>query len=120
VDTVLFWGRIRGTVKDYYIAIGLKMKDEYEFPAKRFYWRYGNQNLTISSDNFVFAQLPFIIPEYAERCDGFRGMFTGNPNTVLYQKEAEENQDKPPEEVKPTDKDSLADSEDEAEESTLT
>lgn len=39
VDTALFWGRIRGTTKDYYIAVGLKMKDEYEFPRKRFYWR---------------------------------------------------------------------------------
>jgi radial spoke head protein 9 len=39
LDTIMFWGRIRGTTKDYYLAIGLKFKDEYEFPAKRFYWR---------------------------------------------------------------------------------
>ena len=75
--------------------------------------------MSISSDNFVFSQLPYIIPEYAERCDGFRGLFTGNPSTMLYQKEAEENPDKPTEEVKQADKDSLADSEDEAEESNL-
>ena len=39
LDQLLFWGRIRGLKKDYYIALGLKMADEYEFPAKRFYWR---------------------------------------------------------------------------------
>lgn len=40
IDSVHFWGRIRGITKDYYLAVGLKMKDEYEFPSKRFYWRY--------------------------------------------------------------------------------
>jgi radial spoke head protein 9 len=39
LDTIMFWGRIRGIAKDYYLAVGLKFKDEYEFPAKRFYWR---------------------------------------------------------------------------------
>jgi radial spoke head protein 9 len=38
IDQLMFWGRIRGMQKDYYIAIGLQFLDQYEFPAKRFYW----------------------------------------------------------------------------------
>eukprot|EP00831_Metopus_contortus_P047935 TRINITY_DN3885_c0_g3_i3.p2 TRINITY_DN3885_c0_g3~~TRINITY_DN3885_c0_g3_i3.p2 ORF type:complete len:117 (+),score=29.16 TRINITY_DN3885_c0_g3_i3:135-485(+) len=49
-DEVLFWGRIRGEVRDYYIAIGLVYKGYYEFPFKKFYWT--------TSANFVFEPLP--------------------------------------------------------------
>lgn len=72
-----------------------------------------------SNDNFIFTQLPFIIPEYAERVETYRGYFTGVPTTVLYEKNAEEDTGKADNEVKQSDKDSLADSEDELEESSL-
>jgi len=39
IDQVLFWGRIRGVQKDYYLAVGLVFHDQYEFPTRRFYWR---------------------------------------------------------------------------------
>lgn len=37
-DQLMFWGKIEGLVKDYYIAIGLKFKDQFEFPVKKFFW----------------------------------------------------------------------------------
>merc|ERR1711939_894597 len=62
IDQLMFWGRIRGTTKDYYIAIGLKFQDNYEFPTKRFYY---------STNNFYFLPLPFIIEEYADKAEEF-------------------------------------------------
>jgi len=54
-DQVLFWGKIEGTAKDYYIAVGLKFRKQFEFPHKKFYW---------ASNDFNFADLPEINPEY--------------------------------------------------------
>jgi len=71
---VLFWGRIRGTQKDYYLALGLSFQNQYEFPCKRFYWA--------TSSNYHFKALPPIIPEFAETTEEFRNLFTGNPEAV--------------------------------------
>jgi hypothetical protein len=44
-DKLLFWGKIEGSEfnlgakKDYYIAVGLKLKGNYEFPKKTFFYR---------------------------------------------------------------------------------
>lgn len=44
-DQLLFWGKIEGNCnnsglkKDYYIAKGLNLKGNYEFPKKTFYYR---------------------------------------------------------------------------------
>jgi len=51
----LFWGRIEGSEKDYYIALGLNFKGYYEFPVKSFYW---------CTSDFKFAKLDEIDPEY--------------------------------------------------------
>lgn len=37
-DQVLFWGKIEGMTKDYYIAEALKFENQYEFPEKLFFW----------------------------------------------------------------------------------
>lgn len=55
----MFWGRIRGTTKDYYLAIGYKFKDEYEFPAKRFYWRYLRDKLALTTLFSLSCHLSF-------------------------------------------------------------
>jgi len=34
----MFWGKIIGLNKDYYVAMGTSYTDKYEFPEKRFYW----------------------------------------------------------------------------------
>jgi radial spoke head protein 9 len=33
-DQLQFWGRIEGIDKDYYVALGLRFKGEFEFPKK--------------------------------------------------------------------------------------
>lgn len=102
IDQLLFWGRIRGTNHDYYIALGLCFQNQYEFPTKRFYW---------STNNFCFTPLPYTIPQYAEKSEEFRSYFTGNPDLALYTVQKE---DDAQENVPAPDKqnDSLADSED--------
>ena len=41
-DSLQFWGRVEGVEKDYYIALGLQLKGEYEFPKKKFFWCSGS------------------------------------------------------------------------------
>ena len=48
-DEILFWGKILGAEKDYFIALALYYNNK-EFPLKRFYFA--------SSDNFIFSELP--------------------------------------------------------------
>lgn len=38
-DQVLFWGKIEGSVADYYIALALQFQNFYEFPHKTFFYR---------------------------------------------------------------------------------
>lgn len=71
-----------------------------------------------SLDNFIFAQLPFIIPEHADKVEGMRGYFKGNPNDVLYQKPEADDGANPADPGNKADVDSLADSEDVIAEST--
>jgi len=54
---LLFWGRIEGTVANYYIAIGLDFKGKFEFPHKTFFY---------SANLLKFNQLPEINGEYRE------------------------------------------------------
>jgi len=39
-DQLLFWGRIEGIASNYYVALGLRFKDNFEFPHKTFYLRF--------------------------------------------------------------------------------
>ena len=47
-EELLFWGRISGSQKDYYIAMGVTYTSQYEFPTKTFY--------LASSSDMVFRQ----------------------------------------------------------------
>jgi len=49
-DELLFWGKVTGIDNDYYLAVSLTFKGQYEFPLKKFYW-------ALSTD-FTFADLP--------------------------------------------------------------
>lgn len=40
IDQLKFWGRIDGTAKSYYLALGLRFRKSYEFPHKYFFWAY--------------------------------------------------------------------------------
>jgi radial spoke head protein 9 len=85
LSNLLFWGRIRGLKNDYYIAMGMKMEEEYEFPAKKFYW---------SLDNFVFHELPPMVTIHADKLEGLRNMFEGNPDKKVWEKGEEEEDEK--------------------------
>lgn len=94
-DQIVFWGKIEGIAKDYYLALGLKFKNQYEFPLKKFFW---------CNDEFKFGELPQINREHKDRVDAFRTMFTGDHTKILIKvTEDEENADKPPADTNPED-----------------
>jgi len=37
-DQVLFWGKIKGIEKDYYIIMGLQIRGNHNFPNKVYFW----------------------------------------------------------------------------------
>lgn len=47
-EQLLFWGKVIGLNKDYYVAMGIKYSSCYEFPLKKFYWA--------SSADFTFQK----------------------------------------------------------------
>lgn len=110
-EQILFWGKIEGTEKDYYIALGLNFKGQYEFPIKKFFW---------SSNDFKFAELPAVNPEYKDKVGTFRQPFIGKAEEVLIsvtgENEEEPAQQEPPkEDEEPKERDPLADTDDETE-----
>jgi radial spoke head protein 9 len=50
IEELLFWGKVNGLNRDYYIAMGITYSDKWEFPDKTFYWA--------SSNDFKFAPFP--------------------------------------------------------------
>ncbi len=82
-DQILFWGRIRGVSEDYYIALGLVFKDQFEFPAKKFFF---------AGKDFKFKELPPIISQFKDLVEDFNGNFDGNPEKVLWESQEEESQ----------------------------
>ena len=85
-EEILFWGKIKGTTRDYYIALTLNYKGHYEFPHKRFFW--------CTSQNWKFAELPAINPNDKELVERFNINFAGEPEKVYVEAppEAEEEQ----------------------------
>jgi radial spoke head protein 9 len=58
LDSIYLWGKIIGTVKDYFIAYSLDYsRKTHGFPSKNFYWA--------SSSNFIFASLPAPLEKFA-------------------------------------------------------
>lgn len=82
-DSLVFWGKINGTVKDYFIAMGVNLVNETDFCAKKFYW--------CSSSNYNFASLPSVDRKQIAVLSSFNGLFTGEHDKIL--KEAEGKQD---------------------------
>lgn len=71
-----------GSVKDYFIALGLNFNGEAKFASKTFYW--------CSSTNWNFASMPTICSKGAEILSEFNGLFTGEHSKILKEGEAEE------------------------------
>ena len=74
-DELLFWGKVLGTVKDYYIALAVNYKGKYQFPEKDFYWA--------SSANYAFAKLPDMLQQHAAEIDSITTPFTGEHDLIL-------------------------------------
>ena len=73
-EELLFWGRITGTRGDYYIAMGVTYKRQYEFPTKTFYFA--------SSTDFVFKKFRDVNTYHKDKYDGLNGAFTGDSTLV--------------------------------------
>ena len=80
IDELRFWGRIRGTKSNYYIAVATKYFGEYESPAKAFYY---------STNDFNFKRLPFVIWKLKNFIDCVENQdFVGEPGKVLWENKA--------------------------------
>eukprot|EP00929_Paragymnodinium_shiwhaense_P043981 TRINITY_DN2256_c0_g2_i1.p2 TRINITY_DN2256_c0_g2~~TRINITY_DN2256_c0_g2_i1.p2 ORF type:complete len:289 (-),score=100.16 TRINITY_DN2256_c0_g2_i1:125-991(-) len=74
-NEIYFWGKIFGQTGDYYLAYGLK-DDEFEFPAKVFYYANG--------ESYEFKPLPQLTQDIANKLEalGTEAPFTGNPSKI--------------------------------------
>jgi radial spoke head protein 9 len=73
-DEMLFWGKIIGVEKDYYIAVAYYFKN-FKFPKKVFYF--------CSSSTFIFSELSPIQPYHLNSFSKYNTYFIGNPNIIL-------------------------------------
>ena len=73
-DEMLFWGKILGAEKNYYIALAIYYKG-FKFPKKKFYF--------CSSSTFSFSELPEIQPHHLNEFSKFNTYFIGNPDVIL-------------------------------------
>ena len=77
-EEVLFWGKIIGIKQDYYIALLVNYKGNYEFPKKAFYFT--------TSNTWVFTPLPNIHKYHIQDNENFHfNTFTGEPGEILKQ-----------------------------------
>lgn len=72
---MLFWGKIIGTVKDYFVAVALDYTGQRDFPKKVFFW--------CSSSSFIFAQLPEVVRQHEQEFNKMQTYFTGEFDRVL-------------------------------------
>jgi radial spoke head protein 9 len=73
-EEMLFWGKILGAEKDYYIALAIYYKG-FKFPKKKFYF--------CSSSTFLFSELPEIQSHHLNEFSKFNTYFIGNPDVIL-------------------------------------
>lgn len=74
-EEVLLWGKVRGVMKDYYIALTLNYRGHHEFPHKRFFWS--------TNQNWVFAELSGMNPGDKDHAEKFNSIFTGEHDKIL-------------------------------------
>ena len=80
-EELLFWGRVSGTRADYYIAMGVTYKHQYEFPTKSFFFA--------SSNDFVFRKFRDMNRQHEAEYDKILTPFIGD-STHIYIKEDRE------------------------------
>lgn len=77
---VMFWGKICGLNQDYYIAVAVTYKDQYEFPLKQFYYTLSN------TPALAFKEMPALGLADAEQdlaIDTDASFFRGEPGYLL-------------------------------------
>ena len=78
-DELMFWGRVTGNEANYYIAVGVKYKDSYEFPKKTFYW-------CSPKNDMVFEKMPELNEHWKEWINNNASKpFQGDP-ALLHEK----------------------------------
>ena len=82
-DEILFWGKILGAEKDYYISKAIYYKGFQNFPKKKYFF--------CSSTNFIFSELPDIQPHHIDNFYKFNTYFIGNPDIILEKYESDQN-----------------------------
>jgi radial spoke head protein 9 len=75
-DEVYLWGKILGTQQDYFIAYKMGSPDEFDFPAKAFYY---------ATMDLGFQAMPRITEEMADKIIelAIDKPFTGVPNSII-------------------------------------
>ena len=73
-EELLFWGKIQGTGSDYYIAMGVTYKGQYEFPTKTFYW--------CTAANWSFKKFRELNTQHKEKYNSIQGGFKGDGKHV--------------------------------------
>ena len=73
-EEILFWGKIMGAEKNYYISEALYYKG-HKFPKRKFYF--------CSSSSFSFSELPEIQKHHINEFKNFNTYFIGNPDIIL-------------------------------------
>ena len=81
-EELLFWGKIVGLQRDYFIAMGVIYNERYEFPEKKFYYA--------SSSDFIFKKFPALNDQHKDQVHNFLSMFSGDPSKVLIKVEPEQ------------------------------
>jgi len=74
-DELLFWGKINGINKDYFIAMAVTYSGQFEFPSKKFYW--------CLSDDYNFKETPDLNAAHKEFIDCDEKFFMGEPSKKL-------------------------------------
>lgn len=97
-EEVLFWGKVRGIMKDYYIALTLKYRGSDEFPSKRFFW--------CTSQNWNFAELTPLSSDDQEFVERFNMNFSGEHDRIIVEA-AEPSADDDDDSIVPSDNEKL-------------
>ena len=82
-DEMLFWGKIIGIEKDYYVAVAIYYKEYHLFPKKKFFF--------CNSANYFFSELPEVMEYHIKDAIKFNTYFIGNPDVILENYDESEN-----------------------------
>ena len=73
-EELLFWGKVTGTSADYYVAMGVTYKSQYEFPTKTYFWA--------TSRDYKFKQFRSLNTQHKDKYDGIQAGFAGDGTKV--------------------------------------